>query len=202
MLAVHASSAADQPVQLGVRQQDHQHLPAARDTALAQLVSQLRAGELPSARQCLRDGGDRLVDRTLVEAVAVAQLLAGDPPHAGTCQVEQPADVLGPHEVPRRPQHVRAEDGAVAQERRQIGLVRLLCARGHCPSRLTGVFCLDGQQRTDSLARRHGVRPHQVLTAQSPAGNVEILDHAATLLEPSWNRLTRRTGIRAPQRRS
>jgi hypothetical protein len=46
-----------------VGQQDHQHPPAALDTALAQLVSQLRAGELSSARLCLRDGGDRLVDR-------------------------------------------------------------------------------------------------------------------------------------------
>jgi hypothetical protein len=43
-----------------VGEQDHQHLPAALDTALVQLVSQLRAGELPSARQRLRDGGDRL----------------------------------------------------------------------------------------------------------------------------------------------
>jgi hypothetical protein len=49
-----------------VGQQDHQHLPAARDTAIAQLVSQLRAGELSSARQCLRDGGNRVADGTLV----------------------------------------------------------------------------------------------------------------------------------------
>jgi hypothetical protein len=32
-----------------VGQQDHQHLPAALDTALAQLVGQLRAGELSPA---------------------------------------------------------------------------------------------------------------------------------------------------------
>ena len=64
--------AADQALQLGVGQQDHQHLPAAPDTALAQLVSQLRAGELSPARQCLHDGSDRVADRALVEAVAVA----------------------------------------------------------------------------------------------------------------------------------
>ena len=69
VLAVDDASAADQPAQLGVGQQDHQHLPAARDTALAQLVGQLRAGELSSARQCLRDGGDGVLDRALVEAV-------------------------------------------------------------------------------------------------------------------------------------
>ena len=72
MLAAGDSSAADQPVQLGVGQQDHQHLPAAPDTALAQLLSQLRAGELSPARQDVRDGSDRLVDRALVEAVGVA----------------------------------------------------------------------------------------------------------------------------------
>ena len=71
MLAAGDSSAADQPVQFGVGQQDHQHLPAALDTALAQLVSQLRAGELSPVRQCLHDGGDRAVDGTLVEAVGV-----------------------------------------------------------------------------------------------------------------------------------
>jgi hypothetical protein len=43
----------------------------ARDTAIAQLVSQLRAGELSSARQCLRDGGNRVADGTLVQAVGV-----------------------------------------------------------------------------------------------------------------------------------
>jgi hypothetical protein len=72
VLAINDSSAADQSVHLGVGQQDHQQLPAARDTSLAQLVSQLRAGELPSARQCLHDGGDRLVDGALVEAVDAA----------------------------------------------------------------------------------------------------------------------------------
>ena len=146
-VGVHAlgdSPAADQPVQLGVGQQDHQHLSAAVDTALAQLGSQLCAGQLSPARQDLRDGSDRLVDRALVKAVGGAELLAGDPPYAGTGQVEQPADVLGPHEVPRGPQHVRAHDGAVVQEGRQIGLVRILGARGHCPGRLSGVLCLDG----------------------------------------------------------
>lgn len=72
MLAAGDSSAADQPVQLGVGQQDHQHLPAAPDTALAQLLSQLRAGELSPARQDVRDGSDRLAGRALVEAVGVA----------------------------------------------------------------------------------------------------------------------------------
>jgi hypothetical protein len=72
VLAAGDSSAADQPVQFGVGQQDHQHLPAARDTAFAQLVSQLRASELSSARQCLRNGSDRLVDGTLAKAVGVA----------------------------------------------------------------------------------------------------------------------------------
>ena len=72
VLAVGDPAAADQPVQLGVGQQDHQHLPAALDTALAQLVRQLRAGELSPARQDLRDGGDRLADRALVEAVGIA----------------------------------------------------------------------------------------------------------------------------------
>ena len=38
VLAVGDSSAADQPVQLGVGQKDHQHLPVAPDTALAQLA--------------------------------------------------------------------------------------------------------------------------------------------------------------------
>jgi hypothetical protein len=65
-----------------VGQQDHQHLPAALDTAFAQLVRQLRAGELSSAGQCLHGGGDRVVDGTLVEAVGFARLLAGDPPYA------------------------------------------------------------------------------------------------------------------------
>jgi hypothetical protein len=72
VLAAGDSSAADQPVQLGVGQQDHQHLPAAPDTALAQLLSQLRAGELSPARQDVRDGSDRLAGRALVEAVGVA----------------------------------------------------------------------------------------------------------------------------------
>jgi hypothetical protein len=72
VLAVDDASAADQPVQLGVGQQDHQHLPVARDTALAQLVSKLRAGELSLARQRLRDRGDRPLERALVHAVGGA----------------------------------------------------------------------------------------------------------------------------------
>ena len=72
MFAAGDSSAADQPVQLGMGQQDHQHLPAAPDTALTQFVSQLRAGELSPARQDVRDGSDRLFDRALVEAVGIA----------------------------------------------------------------------------------------------------------------------------------
>jgi hypothetical protein len=76
---------------------------------------------------------------------------------------------------------VRAQDGAVVQEARQIGLVRVQRARGHRPSRLTGVLRLDGQQRTDSLARRHRAGRDQALSAQPPASNVEILHHAATL---------------------
>ena len=72
MLAAGDWPAADQPVQFGVGQQDHQHLPAALDTALTQFVSQLRAGELSPARQDVRDGSDRLADRALVEAVGVA----------------------------------------------------------------------------------------------------------------------------------
>jgi hypothetical protein len=39
---------------------------------LGQFVSQLRAGELSSAPQELRDGSERLADRALVEAVGVA----------------------------------------------------------------------------------------------------------------------------------
>jgi hypothetical protein len=72
VLAAGDSSAADEPTQLGVGQQDHQHLPSAPETVLAQFISQLRAGELSSARQDLRDGRERLVDRGLVEAVGVA----------------------------------------------------------------------------------------------------------------------------------
>ena len=82
--------------------------------------------------------------------------------------------------MPRGPQHVRAQNGAVVQEGRQIGLVRVRGARGHCPGRLTGVLGLDGQQRTDSVARRPGAGRDQVLSAQPPASNVEILHHAAT----------------------
>jgi hypothetical protein len=72
VLAASHWSAADQPVQLGVGQQNHQHLPAAPDTALVQFGSHLRAGELSPARQCLHDGSDRVADRALVEAVGVA----------------------------------------------------------------------------------------------------------------------------------
>ena len=71
VLAAGHRSAADQPVQLGVGQQDHQHLPAASGTTLAQFVGQLPAGELSPARQCLHDGSDRVADRALVEAVVV-----------------------------------------------------------------------------------------------------------------------------------
>lgn len=66
---------ADQPVKLGVGQQDHQHLPAAPDTALAQLVSQPRAGELSSTRQCLRDARDGVLNRSLVEIHPISHWL-------------------------------------------------------------------------------------------------------------------------------
>jgi pimeloyl-ACP methyl ester carboxylesterase len=72
VLAVGDPPAADQPAQLGVGQQQHQQLPAAPDANLAQLVSQLRAGEVAPARQDLQDRGDGLVNRALVEAVRVA----------------------------------------------------------------------------------------------------------------------------------
>ena len=188
MLAAGHWPAADQTLQLGVGQQDHQHLPAALGTALAQLVSQLPAGELSPARQCLHEGSDRVADRALIETVAVAELLAGDPLYPGTGQVEQPAGVLGPHEMPRGPQHVRAQDGTPVEEGRQVGLVRVRCARGHCPSRLTGVFCLHGQQRTYRLARRHGARRDQVLSSQPPASNIEVRHHAATLPDRTGTR--------------
>jgi hypothetical protein len=53
-----------------------------------QLVSQLRAGELSPAGQCLHDCGHGVLDRGLVESMGVAQLLAGNPPHPRTGQVE------------------------------------------------------------------------------------------------------------------
>src|SRR5262249_32483315 len=43
------------------------------------------------------------------------------------------------------------------------------------------VLRLNGQQRTDNLTCRHREGRDQVLTAQPPASNVEVLHHAATL---------------------
>jgi hypothetical protein len=136
----------------------------------------------------------------LVQAMGVAQLLAGHPPYPGTGQPQQPAGVLGQHEMPRRPQHVRAHDGAVIQQSRQLGLVRVLGTRGHRPPRLTGILGLDGQQRTNSLARRTSTGPHQVLTAQPPPGNLKIPHAAATLPGQGQNKTARRAGIPATQR--
>jgi hypothetical protein len=67
------------------------------------------------------------------------------------------ADVLGLHEVPDGPQHVRTQDGAVVEERGQIALIRVLRARGHRPGRLTGGSLRRRPRRTDNLARRDGV---------------------------------------------
>jgi hypothetical protein len=55
--------------------QEHQRLPTAVDAALAQLLRQLRAGQLSPAGQCLQDGVHGLVDRAIVETVPGAQPL-------------------------------------------------------------------------------------------------------------------------------
>ena len=88
VLAVDEASAADQPVQLDVGQQDHQHLPSGLDATIAQLVGQLCPGELRPTHQCLRDGAHGVLNRALVEPMGGTQLLAGDPLHPRTGQVE------------------------------------------------------------------------------------------------------------------
>lgn len=158
VLAVGWASAADQPVQLGVRQQDHEQLPVVLDAALAQFVAELGAGEVAAVGQRPHDRGHGVRDRRFVEAVRGAQLLAGDPAHPGTCQVEQPAEVIGQHEVPRRAQHMGAQHRAAVQQVRQLGLVRALGARSHRPARLASVLRLHREQRTHHVTRRRGVR--------------------------------------------
>ena len=131
-------------------------------------------GQCPGDR-VKRPGGGRLV-----ESVSGAQLLTGDPPYPRSGQVEQPADVLGPHEVPRRSQHMGPQDRAVIQHPRQVSVIRVRGARGHGPPRLTRVLGLHRQQRADHLACRQGMRPDQVLAAQPPPGNIHVPHHTAT----------------------
>lgn len=197
MFAVRRPPAADQPFQLGVGQQQHQHLPAVLDAVLAQRIGQLPAGQVPAGPQRQRDRVQRGGGGSLVDAVSVAQPLADDPPYPRPGHVQQPAEVLVPHEMPGRPQHVRPQHRPVIKQPRQVRVIRIHGAAGHGPPGLTGVLRLHGQHRADHFARRGGMRPDQELAAQPPPRNVHVPHHARLPIRPTRNRLASPSDIPA-----
>lgn len=70
---------------------------------------------------------------------------------------------------------MRAQDDAVVQERGQVALVGNARAGGHRPRCLGGVLRLHREQRARDGLRVRSVRRDQMLAAQAPSGDVDVL---------------------------
>ena len=141
-------------------------------------ISASARGQLGSGQVATRAHRARrsiTIDGTIVHPVHGAQLLLGRPANPRRGELDQPGDVIGGDVVPRRAQHVRAHDRAVIEQPGEVGTVRRRRPRRHGPRRLGRVLRLHGEQRTDDLGRRRQVRFDQVLGAQPPPCDVEIL---------------------------
>ena len=156
------TAAADEPVQLEEGEQQHQHLPVRLDIVAAEAVGQLLPGLVGLLREGMEDQGGHAVETAADQPVGLGQLPSDDGTDARCGQLEQPPDVLGRDEVPRRSQHVGADDPALVQQRLELGCVGDLRAGGHRPSGLARVLGLDGDQAPDHLCRGRSVRRHEV----------------------------------------
>ena len=151
LLAPHRSAAHDAG-ELGVHHDVREPLPVGGDAATLERVSELTARAMTAGnRRC--DLIVRPVQDPAVELeVAIAARIRGI--DARAAQLDQPAKVGGRDVVPRRPQHVRAQEAAVVERVVDLGRVRPPRALAHGPPRVPMLLRLHRGQPGDRLVRR------------------------------------------------
>ena len=167
-----ATRPADQDaVELRVHEQMGKPLADRRDAHRGEHSAKLRTSEgAPPAERPLK-GGVGTGDQPRLDLELAATPGEGRAqPRRG--QLEQPADVLGNHEVPRGAHDVGAQDSAVVVETIDVGLGREAAALSESPLGRRVVLGLHSAQSPHGLDRRRERLPDEPLGAQSPGSDV------------------------------
>ncbi len=164
-------TAADERVELGGHEEVRQPLPLDADAGGAEHAGGLGAGQPVPAAQRREEGAGAPPQRLIVqpELGVPARVPCAD---ARRGRGQQPADVGRQHEVPRRPQHVRAQDRAGAE-----GALHLLVrsaghARAQGPLGRPVVLGLDRPEEADGLLGRRAGHAGQALRAQPACDDI------------------------------
>ena len=158
VLVADDGSAADERCRLGRRGDQRERLPLGGQASLEQVLAQLGARLWPAGGDRIDDGGDGPVERLVVDAEA-ALVLPVELAERRAGQLEQPDEVVGHDEVPRRAQHVRAQQVAGAERGVEVVGRRRRCQCGRRPPSSPGC--------SSRLARRAGRAPPSAHRAPS-----------------------------------
>jgi hypothetical protein len=162
--------AAGDLVQLGGQHDVAQPLAGADvDTAVLEGLAQLETRPRSIVERLGHQGPRALHEggRDLEPAVVGRHPLA----YPGGRELEQPAQVVRTNEVPRRPQHVGAQDLARGEGAFHVGGGAVSQAEADAPHRARVVLRLDGQQVLDHLRRVAEGGSGDVLAAQAAEGD-------------------------------
>jgi len=96
--------------------------------------------------------------------------------HARRRQLDHPADILGHHEMPRRPHHMRPQDGAFVECSFDLGFGRIPDTKPDRPCGGGIVLRLDCTQMRDRIGRASKRRAAQTTVIEAQSENVG-LDH-------------------------
>jgi len=151
VLLAAARAAADQLLELGVHQEVPEPQPVRFDPRLGQALGELP----PRLRLAVSKGlGEHAVaaDEDVRVELEPSVPVAVERVNARTGEPQQPAQVLARDEVPRRAQHVRADDVAAVQCGVDVRLGARACALAQRPLRLGELLGLHRSEPAHSIA--------------------------------------------------
>src|SRR5919199_3512447 len=172
-----ARAATQQALQFGAHQNVTQAAGLGDDAGLREAARELRTGQMPTALERADERLKRSLEHRRVKSLAPLAMGAHGE-HARTGQLQHPADVGRPYEVPRRPQHVRAHDRAGIEGVLQIRLGRVAGPLGDGPLRRTVVLRLDRAQPANHFVRGRAGTTNQALVVHAPASDVAAVQSA------------------------
>jgi len=142
------------------------------DAVAAKQRADLRAREPPIAGEGVDEQGVRPHERARVEAEpAVHHLVASA--DARSRELDEPADVLGRHEVPRVAEDVRAQDLAAREGLVDRGLGEPAAPLADGPSRDGVLLCLHGAEVPDDVGCAPGRGACEALVDQPSPGELQ-----------------------------
>ena len=125
-------AAADHALELGMHHQVRQLQPFGGDLGPREALCQLNARQMLAARERALDDHAAFLDGLVVE-LSLAVIVSVERVHTRRGKCQHPPDVAGRHEVPGRPQDVRAQDVAVIERMLDIGVAQAPAAKPERP---------------------------------------------------------------------